>query len=70
MDLIPQFEIWRIDRVTRVLGLSRSTVYNKVSRKSPYFDQTFPRPLKLGPSAVGWRSVDILTWIDNLRKEI
>ncbi len=46
----------RIQAVIRVTGLSRSTLYRLIA------DETFPRPVKLGPRAVAWRRSDIDAW--------
>jgi prophage regulatory protein len=50
------------------VGLSRSSIYNKLTMQSPYFDPSFPRPLKLGASAVGWRELDVEAWLDEREK--
>lgn len=39
-------------------GLSRSTIYLKIAQGS------FPRPVSLGPRAVGWVSAEIDAWIE------
>ncbi len=37
------------------LRLSRTTIYDKINPKSPRYDATFPKPIRLGNgSAVGW----------------
>ena len=38
-------------------GLSRSTIYLRVSQG------TFPKPIPLGPRAVGWAEVEVDQWI-------
>nr|WP_255208997.1 AlpA family phage regulatory protein [Paraburkholderia youngii] len=43
----------RRQEVERAIGLSRSTIYNRVKAG------TFPAPVKLGAGAVGWRVADI-----------
>lgn len=50
-------QILRINGVIETTGLSRSTIYRFVSAG------TFPRPVKLGLSAVGWRVEDIDKWL-------
>jgi prophage regulatory protein len=55
--------IMRMKDVQRTVSLSRSSIYNKVNERSRYFDVTFPKPVKLGSSAVGWISVEIYQWI-------
>lgn len=49
--------ILRRPQVQQVVGLSRSTIYAKVAEGS------FPRPIKLGKRAVGWRESDIDAWL-------
>jgi prophage regulatory protein len=46
----------RLPAVSRVTGLSRSTIYRLVA------DRRFPRPVQLAPRAVAWRSSDIVAW--------
>lgn len=46
----------RIRAVIRVTGLSRSTLYRLIA------DESFPRPVRLGPRAVAWRRSDIDAW--------
>jgi len=50
------------------LGLSRSTIYDKMNPASPRYDASFPKPIKLGiGSAVGWVESEVDDW---LRKQI
>ncbi|MCA4778385.1 AlpA family phage regulatory protein [Acinetobacter towneri] len=55
--------ILRIEGLTSKVGLSRSTIYDKMNPKSPRYDKDFPRPIKLSLNAVGWFEQDILTWL-------
>ncbi|WP_373924607.1 helix-turn-helix transcriptional regulator [Duganella sp. BK701] len=45
------------------LSLSRSTIYDKLSKSSPRFDPSFPRPINLGPHAVGWVEAEVDAWL-------
>lgn len=46
------------------LGLSRSTIYDKISPASPRYDATFPKPIRLGNgSAVGWLAHEVDDWL-------
>ena len=45
--------------VERRTGLSRSTIYRKMS------DGTFPVPLKVSARAVRWRESDIRAYVDS-----
>ncbi|WP_353461482.1 helix-turn-helix transcriptional regulator [Sphingomonas faeni] len=48
----------RIDEVLTLTSLSRSSVYAYMSRNE------FPRPLRIGRRAVGWRFIHIKEWLD------
>lgn len=50
--------ILRLPAVKARTGLSRSTIYQRVA------DGDFPRPVPLGPRAVGWLAHEVEAWID------
>lgn len=50
--------ILRLPAVKTRTGLSRSTIYLRISEGS------FPRPIHLGGRAVGWVEAEIQAWID------
>ncbi len=50
-------KIHRIKTVCDITGLPKSTVYAKM------LNGEFPRPIKLGRRAVGWKSEDIDDWL-------
>lgn len=52
--------ILRIKEVCNIVKVHRSTLYKMMGRGE------FPRPLKLGQSARGWRESDIVRWMENL----
>lgn len=52
--------IMRRPEVQAATGLARSTIYEMMTAG------TFPRAVRLGPKAIGWRSSDIRTWLENL----
>lgn len=49
--------ILRLPAVKAHTGLSRSTIYLRVSQG------TFPRPVSLGARAVGWVEAEIQEWL-------
>lgn len=49
--------ILRRKQVEARTGLARSTIYQYMK------DGVFPKPVQLGPRAVGWIEADISTWI-------
>ncbi|MDA8587066.1 AlpA family transcriptional regulator [Rhodobacteraceae bacterium] len=50
--------ILRRPDVETLTGLSRSTLYAMMA------EGTFPKPVKLGKRAVGWREAELLEWLD------
>jgi prophage regulatory protein len=56
-------KILRLSQVQERIGLSRSTIYDRMNPNSPRFDSTFPRPVKLGASAIGWFESGITEWL-------
>jgi prophage regulatory protein len=57
--------ILRRPSVEAVTGLSRSSIYERLNPKSEYFDPNFPKPIKLGKRAVGWRESDVAAWLES-----
>ena len=51
--------IWRLPEVMNRTGLSRSSVYAKISTHE------FPPSIKLGPRAVGWIADEVDGWIQS-----
>lgn len=56
--------VLRMRQLRERVGLSRSSIYAKLSPGSKYHDPLFPRPIKLGLAAVGWREEDVQSWLD------
>lgn len=51
-------KILRLPEIKARTGLSRSTIYLRVSQKS------FPAPVSLGSRAVGWIESELNDWLD------
>ena len=49
--------ILRLPEVKKNTGLSRSTIYLRISQG------TFPKPVSLGTRAVGWLELEIQDWL-------
>ncbi|WP_432372929.1 helix-turn-helix transcriptional regulator [Pantoea allii] len=49
--------------LTALLGISRSSIYEKLNPKSRYYDADFPKPIRLGAASVGWCSTSVDEWI-------
>lgn len=50
-------KILRLPVVKEFTGLSRSTIYLRISKGS------FPKPIKLGDRAVGWIESEVNDWL-------
>jgi len=60
--------ILRLKQLKVRTGLSRSTIYGKLSSKSPHYDPSFPKQIRLGASSarsssVGWIESEVDAWI-------
>jgi prophage regulatory protein len=51
-------KILRLPDVIAITGLGRSSIYAYVQTNA------FPRPIRLGERAVGWKSDEIAAWIE------
>jgi len=58
----------RISDLQKKIGLSRSAIYLKISKKSPKYDTNFPQPVKFSNaknSPVVWVEDEVDAWIDS-----
>lgn len=55
--------VLRGKQVDTRLGISRSARYDKLNPRSPRFDPTFPKPIKLGSASIGFIQSEIDGWI-------
>lgn len=51
--------ILRCKEVLARLKLSKTALYYKLDPKSPRYDERLPKPVRLGPNAVGWYEHEI-----------
>lgn len=56
--------VLRLRQVQDRVGLSRSTIYDRMNSASPRYDSSFPKPMKIGLSAIGWLESSISKWIE------
>ena len=64
--------IIRRKEVERRTGLSRSCIYGKLKsnpNRPNEYDPTFPKPVSIGPQAVGWIETEVDQWIDEQIKK-
>jgi prophage regulatory protein len=50
--------------VLELTGLSTSTIYDMMARGD------FPRPVRLGKRAVGWRESDLTKWLESREQAV
>lgn len=55
--------IVRVYQAPEVIGFSVSTIYNLLNPSSQYFDPSFPKPVKIGSRAKGFRLSELEAWI-------
>lgn len=53
----------RIKSVIKKMGLSRSSIYNKLNKDSKYYDPEFPKQIKVGGGIVVWIEHEIDHWM-------
>lgn len=54
--------IVRLPELLRITGLSTASVYRQMA------EGRFPRPVRLGKNAVGWRALSVFSWLDSLEE--
>ncbi|WP_233425630.1 helix-turn-helix transcriptional regulator [Paraburkholderia kururiensis] len=55
--------VLRISEVSELTGISVSMLYEKMNRKSRYYDPTFPKKVSFGARTVGYLQADVDAWI-------
>lgn len=58
-----QQRVIRLPELVKFLSVSRSTIYSWTSSRSPQFDQSFPKKIRLGSRSVGWILADVHIWL-------
>lgn len=53
-------KIYRLPEVMALTGLSRSSIYLRISNKE------FPKPIKIGRRAIGWPEDVLIGWQRNM----
>lgn len=60
-----ELRVLRIQQVAEKLSIGKSTIYDWLNEKSPRYDHTFPKPIKLSAKSIGWLSSEIEAWLLN-----
>jgi prophage regulatory protein len=58
----------RLPELKNQTGKSRSSIYDALNPKSPRYDATFPKPIKLGARTIGWIEAEVQAWIESRRE--
>ena len=58
-DTKPQVEFYRISTLVKMLGISRSHIWNLVKSNQ------FPKPVKLSENCTAWRASEVSGWIQS-----
>lgn len=53
----------RINELAKKLSIGKSTIYDWLNPKSPRYDETFPKPIKLGTATIGWLDCLVDEWL-------
>jgi len=56
-------KILRLPEMLEMTGMKRSTVYEKIKKNQ------FPKPIPLTERCSGWLESEVLSWINDLKKE-
>ena len=46
-------------------SINRAKIYEMINEKSKYYDSTFPKPVRLSESRIGWSAWEINQWIED-----
>ncbi len=61
--LNPSIKILRLSAVLSLVGISKSSIWDRLNPKSPRYDPTFPKRVKLGGRAIGFVDVELQAWL-------
>ena len=67
MNFLSNFRIIRLPELINIVGYSRASIYNRINKKSKFYDANFPRPISLsstGKGSVGWLAEDVQVWLE------
>ena len=58
-------QIINLKYVIEFKSISRAKIYEMINEKSRYYDPTFPRPVRLSESRIGWSAWEVHQWIED-----
>ena len=58
-------QIINLREVIEFTSISRTKIYEMINEQSKYYDPTFPRPIRLSESRIGWVAREVNQWIES-----
>ena len=58
-------QIINIKEVIKLTSISRAKIYEMINVDSKYYDPSFPKPVRLSQSRIGWMALEIHQWIES-----
>ena len=58
-------QIINLKEVIEFTSISRAHIYEMINVKSKYYDPSFPRPIRLSNSRIGWVAREVNQWIED-----
>lgn len=58
-------QIINIKEVILFTSISRAKIYEMINADSKYYDPTFPKPVRLSESRIGWVALEVHQWIES-----
>ncbi|MDN5645682.1 MAG: AlpA family phage regulatory protein [Acinetobacter sp.] len=57
-------QIINISEVIEFTSISRAKIYEMIKVDSKYYDPTFPKPVRLSESRIGWVALEVHQWLE------
>ena len=57
-------QIINIKDVIQFTSISRAKIYEMINVNSKYYDPSFPKPVRLSESRIGWSAWEVNQWIE------
>lgn len=57
-------QIINIKEVIQFTSISRAKIYEMINVDSKYYEPSFPKPVRLSESRIGWVAFEVHQWIE------
>lgn len=58
-------QIINIKEVIQFTSISRAKIYEMINAESKYYDSSFPKPVRLSESRIGWVALEVNQWLED-----